>query len=707
MSDEHVELRVPGAADEPAIGETTIGLGEHLVRTNFLPNIEAYAPIRRDALAIIRRCRPFHEPDGRRTGLVVGYVQSGKTVSMTCVSALARDNGCRIIIVLAGVTTLLLDQNEKRFTTDLRAAAPHSWVVFNSERFTDADAHHLRAAVDEWRNPLIEEADRRTLLFMVLKNHVHFERLMQLLRSVDLKGVPALIIDDEADQAGLNTSPDDEPSTNYRKIEQVRQALPHHTYLQYTATPQAPLLIRIDDLLSPAFAELVEPGPGYTGGKTFFGPGAPPIVRNIPETDQFKPGAPPSDVPETLLDALRVFFLGSAVADRRGKPTPRSMLVHPSQRKSDHSTYTTWISEIIKRWGAALRSTDPEERNEIVEEFRKVYTDDLSKTVPDIPAFDTLLPKLVLNLGRVALKQVNSEDGSEVDWKNSTTHILVGGEKLNRGFTVEGLTVTYMPRDAGGWNADTLQQRARFFGYKQSYLGLCRLYLHPLVTTAFRDYVIHEEDVRKSLAAHRGEPLSAWRRAFFLSNEMKPTRRNVLSEESFRVSADKPWFLQRYPHEAAIDNNAKLLRKLEGDYTFEPADGYHKHAIAEAALSDVFRNVLISYGVDGNDTANWYGQLVTLRDLLDQDKDARIVLVRMNGERDRKEDKGAIALHQGASSAKGKEGAYPGDAKIADRSAVTLQIFWVNVKGGPSGVPAIALHIPTEKRKDVYAQVKQ
>jgi len=695
----------------PVIGETTTGLAEHLVRSGFLGAIEDYEPIRRDALAIIKRCRKFSGPDGRTTGLVVGYVQSGKTVSMTAVSALARDNGCRIIIVLAGVTTILLDQNEKRFTRDLRGAARSKWRIYNSDRLSDHDSHHLREAVAEWQSTIIAEEDQQTSLFMVLKNHAHLERMCNLLRSVDLHGVPALIIDDEADQAGLNTSLGEEPSTNYRKIEQLRSALPHHTYLQYTATPQAPLLIQIADLLSPEFAELVEPGKGYTGGKTFFGPDAPNLVRNIPEEDQHRPGAPPTEVPDTLIEALQVFFMGAAVAAVRNGPTPRSMLVHPSPRNVDHTTYLAWISEIVKRWTATLRSPDLEHRNELIDEFRQVYDNDLAKTDLDLPPFDVLIPRLMTCLSRANLKEVNSIDGSEVNWDNSDTHILVGGEKLNRGFTVEGLTVTYMPRGAGGWNADTLQQRARFFGYKKKYLGLCRLYLHPDVTNSYREYVEHEEDIRKQLAAHRGQPLKAWRRAFFLSSDMKPTRRNVLRDPSYRVTADKPWFLQRHAHvvgDAARAQNAKLIGDVEKDYKFAPADGYFKHTIAETSLADFYKKTLVPYAVDGDDLGNWYGQLLTLSDLIDKDPDARVVLVRMNGERERKLDKGGIALQQGASSAKVKDGAYPGDAKIVDASAVTVQLHWINVKdGGPRNVPAIALHIPTELRKDVFAQLKQ
>lgn len=711
MTDNAFEVARPIAqpANEayPIIGETTVGLGEHLVRSGKLPTLESFQPIRRDALAIVRSCRRFDAADGTRTGLVVGYVQSGKTLSMTTVSALARDNGCRIIILLAGVTTNLLQQNANRFKEDLRkASGKTAWRIYNSQDgLGDPELQRLRQAVAEWRDPSFSEKDGQTFLYLVLKNHAHLDRLHSHLSGVDLHGVPALILDDEADQAGLNTSPgESEASTTYQRILRVRGRLPHHTYLQYTATPQAPLLIALDDLLSPAFAELVEPGEGYTGGQSFFGGGSPPgLVRAIPDDELFKPGAPPEGPPESLLEAMRIFFVGCAVAAIRGRPNPRSMLVHPSPRQTDHRRYLSWVQEITNRWATALRSADVDERNDTLDEFRAAY-DDLAQSDRNLPPFDNLIQRLQISVGRVSLKEVNSQDGSEVDWENADEHILVGGEKLNRGFTVEGLIVTYMPRDAGEWNADTIQQRARFFGYKASYLSLCRLYLHPDVVHAYRAYVRHEEDVRSQLAEHRGRPLREWRRAFFLDAKMRPTRRNVLFDPYYRIRSDRPWFVQEQPHfdPDAANRNASMLRDVEKSTQFSAEEGYFRHSVCELPLKDFFRDVLLGFEVRGSDVASWYGQLVMLRDILEGDANARVVLVKMDGTRERTITDGEIKLHQGRSSSKGAD-KYPGDAKMCDPSIVTVQIHWLAIPGISSlqsPIPALAIHIPTALRKD-------
>jgi Z1 domain-containing protein len=701
----HEEVRLAGGGTttwSPALGETIHGLGDYLVNTGKLSSPEEFERVRRDALAIVRRCQPFNSPDGKRTGLVVGYVQSGKTQSMTAVAAIGRDNGCRIIVVLAGVTNLLLHQSAKRFQKDLRGASGRSvWrIESSSDGLGETTAQHLLQAVAEWRNPAFAHLEQRTLVFMVLKNHAHLVDLRDLLMRADLRGIPSLVIDDEADQAGLNTSPDvPQASTTYQQIAAVRAALPHHTYLQYTATPQAPLLIALDDMLSPAFAELVQPGDKYTGGQAFFGPSSTDgLVIPIPPDDLFKPGSPPDHPPPSLVEALRVFFVGCAVAATRGKPVPRSMLVHPSQRTADHGRYLGWIVEIIRQWSQTLRSSDSADKQDVFDEFRAAYAM-LQRTDANLPPFDDLAQRLELSLGRVSLKEVNTQDGSEIDWDNADEHILVGGEKLNRGFTVEGLTVTYMPRDAGGWNADTLQQRARFFGYKQSYLSICRLYLHPDVIAAFRSYVRHEEDIRKQLAEHRGRPLREWRRAFFLSAQMRPTRRNVLSDPYYKIPRDRLWFVQRYPHidpEAAQRNMTRVLTTETG-LSFAKRDGFFEHGAAEALLADLFRDLLVSYEVRGNDVASWYGQLVTIGDIIESAPETKALVLRMSGERKRTADAGAVTLHQGRTA--GKTG-YPGDAKmLGDGDQVTIQIHTVHVDQGDL-LPGIAIHIPLAMRRD-------
>src|SRR5207249_2495863 len=150
----------------------------------------------------------------------------------------------------------------------------------------------------------------------------------------------------------------------------------------------------------------------------------------------------------------------------------RSMMVHPSQEILRHGEYIRWVRAIRDRWVKTLRRDDADpDRQEVAEEMRAAYAD-LAQTVDHLPSFDELLKVLPRAMDETIITEINSAFGRapEIDWKSDYAHILVGGQAMDRGFTVEGLTVTYMPRPVGVGNADTIQQRARFFGYKADYL---------------------------------------------------------------------------------------------------------------------------------------------------------------------------------------------------------------------------------------------
>src|SRR5882762_6075850 len=144
-----VEIRQPDAATyAPVVGEATIGLLEYLVREESFPQTEI-PRLRAESINVLSGCAAPRGQQARRTGLVCGYVQSGKTASMEVVSALARDNGYRILILMAGVTTILVEQSSKRVQHLKSGAGGYDWVMLNNPRVRDrAD---LEGLVREWR----------------------------------------------------------------------------------------------------------------------------------------------------------------------------------------------------------------------------------------------------------------------------------------------------------------------------------------------------------------------------------------------------------------------------------------------------------------------------------------------------------------------------------------------------------------------------
>jgi hypothetical protein len=609
-------------------------------------------------MRILGRCLPPTEASGRETGLVVGYVQSGKTMSFETVIALARDNGYGLVIVLAGTKNNLRDQSEDRLKKDLGIddGGDHWYHLSNA---TKAQRAQIESKVDAWRR----KPTKKALLITVLKHGGHIDKLTAVLKSVKLDGVPALIIDDESDQASLNTQASrirkrrvssNTKSTTYERILGMRDALPHHSYLQYTATPQANLLLAQTDLLNPSFSELVTPGDAYTGGHAFFR-GSAGLVEQVPIADVPTPQAPLKSPPKSLLIALRHFLLVAAQhsltrkTGRTSKDRNRSMMVHPAVATTQHKLYKDWVEKALTGIKRRVVTEYVSKPTSVAALFQFEF-DSIKKTFPDVKT----LPELITAMAEEVLDDLNCVEingtpdaEKKVSWKATKYWILVGGAKLDRGYTVEGLCVTYMPRPLGtSPAADTLQQRARFFGYKKAYLGMCRVFVQDTVRDAFTEYVEHEDFVRAALAENRGKPLRAWRRDFILTQLLKPTRPNVIGIGTHRVLVDEwmvPKVLQR--DEDAAATNRVLLdvvdKKWSKDFRrvnaatvprLAPAKGQSPNDVIEAIpLKTILADFLLELEVkDPRDAEEHSAMLVALSTLLAKDPALAVDVFLMN-----------------------------------------------------------------------------
>jgi hypothetical protein len=686
--------------------------------------------VRDAAVTILAKGAPPTAQEQQETGLVVGYVQSGKTMSFETVAALARDNAFQMVIVVAGTSNPLFEQSTGRLRRDLRLDEPgreRRWAHFPNPGNNDATVQAIRNVLDGWRDEGTPEEFKQTVLITVLKNHRRLRNLRDLVQTVGMRGTPVLIIDDEADQASLNTEvAQGQESTTYRCLMDLRQELPNHTYLQYTATPQAPLLISIIDSLSPNFVQVLDPGADYAGGQEFFG-GNGALGRVIPPQDVPTNANPLNEPPESLLEALRVFMVGVTVGIREGRNTGnRSMLVHPSHRTAQHREYYNWVRDIFEEWKRILNLPDADpDRQELIEDFRDAYNDVAGTVGNGLPAFDEIVPSFRFAFNSTRLLEVNAVGGRTppVDWSSTYGWILVGGQAMDRGFTVEGLTVTYMPRGIGVGNADTIQQRARFFGYKRRYLGFCRVYLEQGTLTAFQRYVEHEEDIRGQLSVFQdnGRPLNEWKRAFVLDTALQPCRNNVLEFGFTRGRFSDEWVAPRVVLSSASvvqanrDTVASFIRGLEfvDDQGHRDRTDAQRHQVcADVPLRDVLERLLIQMRITGTTDSQFHtGLLLQLGKALEDDPDEVCTVYRMSpAERRRRgiDDNGEVTnLFQGAAPVEPRERrgeVYPGDQAIREDENVTIQIHALDLTPKSEGrgtrtiimenVPVIAVWVP-------------
>ncbi len=541
-----LEPEIIESTHKPFIGGRTLRLVESLNVTE-----KSKETVLSEACQILERCK-FPGEHGSRTNIAVGYVQSGKTMSFTVLSALAADNGFKVIIYLTGTKTNLQDQTYKRLKGDFRIDGDYtSYRIFeDSLESTITDISRIRNFM------MLENC---VLLFPILKHYKHISTLAEIFQSASIapliKDHAVLIIDDEADQSSFNTYArsntrkeeweEDDFSSTYASILQLRKSFPCHSYVQYTATPQAAFLIDCNDILSPEYQTVLTPGDDYTGGLFFFKSKDREYVNIIPEKELYhKERNPLPSMPKTLEKALKEFLISVAIKVFIKKEVKfLSMMIHVDGSRDSNELFCKWTSAKLNTWidRIKLPKNDPS-YSMFIDNLKDAY-ESISKYVADRPSFEEVIDVLddVMILTHIRLVQGDGPstyfvEKGEIDWEEAPAHILVGADMLNRGFTVEKLSMTYMPRQTKNKsNADTIEQRCRFFGYKKKYADVCRIYISAKSKQEYLDYVDHEEMLRKNLKQCKSvSEFTRMAKAMVLTNRLNPTRSNILSTKLVR-----------------------------------------------------------------------------------------------------------------------------------------------------------------------------
>ncbi len=649
------------------------------------------------AASILGRCPNPMVPAGIVTGLALGKVQSGKTLSYTSLIALGIDNGYRITVVLAGTKNALLEQNYSRLCNDLETNRP---------------------TVTPFRNPIPQDAEvlssvihgRGHVLIVVLKHRTRLDRVRRVLATPELRSFPTLIIDDEGDEASLNTQfRQGRCSAVYNSILMIRRALEVHAYVAYTATPQANLLISGIDGLSPDFGVLVEPGQGYCGGSTFFGNERERYVRVVPLVEAEEEYV--SGIPDGLRLAIATFLVGGAIRHLRESNEWHSMLIHNSNLVAYHARLQSATRNLIGLWRECLSlpDTDPAAQ-ELIGLLKSAYND-LCTTVQSPPQWDEVYHQIRDEIRLVEVWMVNSLPlgrdpiGTPFRLKNN---ILVGGNMLGRGVTIEGLAVTYITRRAkSDTNADTMEQRARWFGYKQAYLDVCRIFVTPQLRDDYTELLRHEDDFWEALRRNQRQGLSIreWPRMLSLDINMniRPTRSNVARYRQFRSSG---WDIQNQliEDEPVATHNLQIVRGFfNGHRGVTHLFGNVKHLVIDnCPVETVVSELLCNIQTERTDWDVSYSIEYLTRLLLSKELSYMDVVFMTEGHtRVRTKRNGRVNPMQGRSPDKDPSDPeyYPGDENIHD-DRVQIQVHVIRVRDDSEDrsveTTAFALYIPAD-----------
>lgn len=695
----------------------------------------AIATFREEASDVLAHCNPHYAVNlPETTHLAVGYVQSGKTMSFTGVTALAKDNGYRVIIYLAGTKNNLLDQTQKRLRKDLigKNGANNDYYKIHSNP-TTADIDDIVGNLESIEKPIV--------LIPILKHYDHILKVRQIFNNSEIKELMAnetvIIIDDEADQASLNSYgrrnskyEEDSKSRTYDAILKLRADLPGNTYIQYTATPQANILISMQDLLSPKSHTLLTPGEGYVGGKLFFGKGDNgdlyngELIVEIPEKEVFhKKYNPLTEMPQSLKDALMLHTLAVAIVVKWLKVDGinyLSMMVHPDNTIDWNKTFKEWIDNELRTWRRLMgKSDDNFDKVQMLKRFEELLPLALEHyEIEEQPTFEEIKPLIaeVLKSKKVYLVNTDKDAETEIQWDDYKMHILVGAEMLNRGFTVEKLATTYMPRyTKGATNADTIQQRCRFFGYKMDYIKSCRVFLPGNSIANYLNYVKHEEELRSTLASC--DSLEAAERKVLLSPSLRPTRANVLPIWVVNTRMSGMNALQAFSSKSTIEQNdelvARFLQDHEHDWTIrQDTTLYRTHRWLKLGIddgiqflgdfnfknwpdaqrkADTIRYLRYLAGASGDDKIDYvyFYQMAFGAPAIERNFDAAERRLAANTQ-----------IFAGPSSTTDSTN-YPGDAKIVgSHETLTFQLYHIRLKGAELDYPkeayTMAIYVPKE-----------
>lgn len=450
-----------------------------------------------------------------RRGLVIGHVQSGKTANYTGLIARAADAGYKFIVVIAGIHNNLRRQTQQRIDEAFigRSSDPedrrnigvgltpgylHPATLTN----INGDFNKNTAAKSGWK---INDFSKPIIL-IIKKNVTTLTALHKWLKALNAGGgdrisdVPMLLIDDEADNASINTNKEDlDPTKTNAMIRRILGLFAKSCYVGYTATPFANIFINPDaygddvreELFPRDFIYCLDAPTTYFGAEKVFlnEETSDSIVRPIDDCENFIPYSHKRDdsihqLPPSLYRALDEFIVARAIRNLRGQAGKHcSMMVNVSRFVPVQRAVRDFLSLREKKIREAVLANyampeDVSSRNIYMQGLKQAFDDEYADAGSTWAEVKSALHDVFEHLH---LFVINSKSDEVLDYTRyekegvGLTAVAVGGLSLSRGLTIEGLTISYMYRNTKMY--DTLMQMGRWFGYRPGFEDLCRVHL--------------------------------------------------------------------------------------------------------------------------------------------------------------------------------------------------------------------------------------
>ncbi|MEA0969797.1 Z1 domain-containing protein [Xanthomonas campestris pv. campestris] len=451
-----------------------------------------------------------------RRGLVVGHVQSGKTANYLGVINKAADAGYRLVILIAGVHNNLRSQTQERVDFGFvgrdsdqilsrqvnvdRVGVGNINPAFTATAYTSRAYDFARNKAESLGNPLQNSSE--PVILVIKKNPSILTNLIDWIRGTSASQggltLPMLVIDDEADNASVDTSKDQKaPRTINRLIRALLSLSSRNAYIGYTATPFANIFIDPDsengeqgkDLFPRDFIVGLDAPSNYVGAREFFlSEDSERLTVELDATEDWLPVKHRIDwkiegLHETLIEAIDCFVLSKAIRILRGSGARHhSMLVNVSRFTRVQGDVAKEISRHVIGLQSAIQNrhampADSALRDPFIRSLNQTWDKHYSSGDENWSQIQQELHRASASIQVVEINA--SKSSGKLDYRahagTGLNVIAVGGNSLSRGFTLEGLTVSYFLRNTQMY--DTLLQMGRWFGYRDGFKDLCRLFI--------------------------------------------------------------------------------------------------------------------------------------------------------------------------------------------------------------------------------------
>lgn len=480
----------------------------------------------------------------KRKGLVVGDVQSGKTANYMALINMACDYDYKLIIILAGLTDSLRMQTQERVDEGFIGAMSTTIGSTNikyigvgtqkNERYavtlTNLNNDFKRESMSALNNTSADY--NKPVVLVVKKNKSTLENVRDWLKpGADGVTDHILIIDDEADNASVNTKKaEEDPSAINRLIRDLYNNFPKASYVGYTATPFANIFIDPDDdesykdLYPTDFITLLKTPTSYYGAEKVFGinnDGKTKYIREIDENERyFLPVNHKKDddflgLSNSLKEAILVFFINSVIRTCRGKPyAHRSMMINISRFNKMQTNIKEKVFEYVENLRNTITQTSFMSREkflrnrEMLAMYNIFMTSDYYNEIRNKIPWETIQSNLAYEAERMKIIVVNRlKDEEKIDYRAykdvGARYIVIGGFVLSRGLTLEGLMVSYYSRNGSAY--DSLLQMCRWFGYRPKYEDLCRVYMSHINVENFCSVIDATNDLKQQFRAMKAQ----------------------------------------------------------------------------------------------------------------------------------------------------------------------------------------------------------